>query len=100
MEIGRVATFNMYEVENALVKPHGGGSIIVENPNFLTIFSSIAHHLQLRCNWDFKNLKLKLWQSLIKSTHLLYWYIVENIFQLSGHLPNAFNVNNVFKLNA
>jgi len=32
-------------------------------------------------------------------THLLYWYIVENIFQLGGHLPNTPNIINFSKLN-
>jgi hypothetical protein len=34
---------------------------------------------------DFFNFKIKLWQLLIKLIHLLYWYIVESIFQLHGH---------------
>jgi hypothetical protein len=32
------------------------------------------------------NFKIKLWQLPIKLTCLLYWYIVENIFQLGGHI--------------
>jgi hypothetical protein len=47
------------------------------------------------------NFKIKLWHLLIKLTQLslLYWYIVENIFQLGGHLLNIPNINNVSKLN-
>jgi hypothetical protein len=41
----------------------------------------------------------KLWQLPIKLTLLPYWYIVEGIFQLGGHLPNIPNINNVSKLN-
>ncbi len=47
---------------------------------------------------DFFNFKIKLWQSPIKFIHLLYWYIVESIFQLHGHLPNIHGIDNVSKL--
>ncbi len=56
----------------------------------------IAIILQL----GFFNLKIKLWQLTIKLTHLLYWYIVESIFQLGGYLLNILDINNVFKLKA
>jgi hypothetical protein len=48
----------------------------------------------------FFNFKIKLWKLSIKFTCLLYWYIVESIFQLGGHLLNIPNINNVSKLNA
>jgi hypothetical protein len=48
---------------------------------------------------DFFNFKIKLWQLPIKFIHLLYWYIVESIFQQCGHLPNILGINNVSKLN-
>jgi hypothetical protein len=48
---------------------------------------------------DFFNFKIKLWQLSIKLIRLLYWYIVESIFQLHGHLLNIPNINNVSKLN-
>ncbi len=44
-------------------------------------------------------LKKRIQKLLIKSIHLLYWYIIENIFQLGGHLSNILDINNVFKLN-
>jgi hypothetical protein len=47
----------------------------------------------------FFNFKIKLWQLPIKFIHLLYWYIVENIFQLHGHVPNILDIDNVSKLN-
>jgi hypothetical protein len=52
MEIDRVATFNMHEVENAQVtKTHGGGGITSRKPLFLNqIFfncKSFATTLQL-----------------------------------------------------
>jgi hypothetical protein len=48
---------------------------------------------------DFFNFKIKLWQLPIKLICLLYWYIVESIFQLLGHLLNILEINNVSKLN-
>jgi len=48
---------------------------------------------------DFKILKIKLWKLPIKLIRLLYWYIVESIFQLHGHLQNIPDINNVSKLN-
>jgi hypothetical protein len=48
---------------------------------------------------DFLNFKIEVWRLLIKFICLLYWYIVENIFQLCGHLPNILGINNVSKLN-
>jgi hypothetical protein len=45
----------------------------------------------------FFNLKIKLWQLTIKLTHLLYWYIVESIFQLASYL---LNILDIFKLKA
>jgi hypothetical protein len=51
-------------------------------------------------NWDFKFFQIKYWNLPIKSTYLLYWYIVEIIFQLGGHLLNIPSINNVSKLNA
>jgi hypothetical protein len=47
----------------------------------------------------FFNFKIKLLQLPIKSTCLLYWYIIESIFELSGHLLNIPDINNVSKLN-
>ncbi len=47
--------------------------------------------------FKFKN---RIMELPIKSTCLLYWYIVESIFQLGGHLPNILGINNVSKLNA
>jgi len=44
-------------------------------------------------------LKNRIKKLLIKSIHLLYWYIIENIFQLGGHLSNILDINNVPKLN-
>ncbi len=64
-------------------------------PPFYTKMFSIAHHLQLCCNWD-----LFLWQLSIKLNHPLYSFIVESIFQLGVHLPNIPSINNVSKLNA
>jgi hypothetical protein len=43
--------------------------------------------------------EIELWQLLIKLIHLQYWYIIESIFQLCGHLSNIPNINNVSKLN-
>jgi len=63
-------------------------------PPFYSKMFSIAHYLQLCCNWD-----LFLWQLSIKLSHPLYCYIVESIFQLGGHLTNIPNINNVSKLN-
>jgi hypothetical protein len=37
--------------------------------------------------------------SFVKVFQLLYWYIVQNIFQFGGQLPNIPNINNVSKLN-
>jgi hypothetical protein len=48
---------------------------------------------------DFLSFKIKLWQLLIQLICLLYWYIVESIFQLHGHLPNIPSIANVSKLN-
>jgi hypothetical protein len=48
---------------------------------------------------DFLNFKIKLWKLPIKLICLLYWYIVERIFQLHGHLPNIPNIDNVSKFN-
>jgi hypothetical protein len=48
---------------------------------------------------DFKKFKIKLLQLPIKFIFLLYWYIVESIFQLHGHLPNIASIKNVSKLN-
>jgi len=48
---------------------------------------------------DFLNFKIKLWQLSIKLIRLLYWYIIKNIFQLHGHLPNIPSIDNVSKLN-
>jgi hypothetical protein len=48
---------------------------------------------------DFFNLKIKLWKLPIKLIRLLYWYIVESIFQLHNHLLNILGINNVSKLN-
>jgi hypothetical protein len=48
---------------------------------------------------DLNFLKIELWQLPMKLICLLYWYIVENIFQLCGHLPNILSINNVSKLN-
>jgi hypothetical protein len=48
---------------------------------------------------DFLIFKIELWKLPIKSICLLYWHIVESIFQLCGHLPNIFGINNVSKLN-
>jgi hypothetical protein len=48
---------------------------------------------------DFLNFKIKLWKLPIKLIHLLYWYIVESIFQLGDHLPNILDINNVSKMN-
>jgi hypothetical protein len=49
---------------------------------------------------DFLNLKIKLWQLPIMLICLLYWYIVESIFQLCGDLLNIPGINNVSKLNS
>jgi len=67
-------------------------------PFFNQIFSS-TQHLQLCFNWIFFNFKIKRWQLSIKSTCLVYWYIVKIIFQWDGHLPNIPGINNVSKLN-
>jgi hypothetical protein len=48
---------------------------------------------------DFLDFKIKLWKFPIKLIHLLCWYIIENIFQMHGHLPNIPNIDNVSKLN-
>jgi hypothetical protein len=48
---------------------------------------------------DFLNFKINLWQLPIKLIRLLYWYIIETIFQLHGHLLNIFDIDNVSKLN-
>ncbi len=48
---------------------------------------------------DFFNLKIKLWRLPIKLIRLLYWYIVESIFQLHSHLPDILGINYVSKLN-
>jgi hypothetical protein len=47
----------------------------------------------------FLNFKIKLWKLPIKLIRLLYWYIVESIFQLHGHLLNIPSIDNVSKLN-
>jgi hypothetical protein len=60
------------------------------------VFNYIYNYVAIEI---FFNFKLKLWQLPIKLTCLLYWYIVENIFQLGGHLPNISSINNVSKLN-
>jgi hypothetical protein len=54
------------------------------------------------CNYvsiGFFNFLIKLWQLPIKLICLLYWYIVESIFQLHGHLLNIPGIDNVSKLN-
>jgi hypothetical protein len=48
---------------------------------------------------DFFNFKIKLWQLTIKLIRILYRYIVENTFQVHGHLPNILSIDNVSKLN-
>jgi hypothetical protein len=71
---------------------------LVENPFFLTK----SFQLHDICNYVstgfFKKL-MELWQLPFKFICLLYWYIVEIIFQLCGHLPNIPGINNVSKLN-
>jgi hypothetical protein len=55
--------------------------------------------LQLCFNYIFLIFKIELWQLPIKLICLLYWYIIESIFQLCRHLPNIPSINNVSKLN-
>jgi len=67
---------------------------LVKNLPFLTKsfqLHDICNYVSIR----FFNLKIKLWQLSIKFIHLLYWYIVESIFQLHGHLPNIPGIDNV-----
>jgi hypothetical protein len=53
-------------------------------PFFFNQKFSTTWHLQLCFNWDFLPIKL---------TCLLYWYIIESIFQLDGHLLNILSIN-------
>jgi hypothetical protein len=53
---------------------------VVENTFSLTKkFSTTCHYNYVATDF-FSNFRLKLWQLLIKSTHFLYWYIIERIF--------------------
>jgi hypothetical protein len=69
---------------------------LVENPPF----STKSFQLHDICNYvsiEFNFKKIQLWKLLIKLTCLLYWYIVESIFQLGCHLTNILDIKNVSK---
>jgi len=74
-------------------------SLTNRKPPFFNQKFSTTWHLQLCFNYIFLILKIELWQLPIKLICLLYWYIIESIFQLCRHLPNIPSINNVSKLN-